>query len=58
LTCLGFRDEDVLVLNGIYCYRFGKDPELMAEWDAVLFLPTVPQRGPDPKPEGGVAPAA
>jgi hypothetical protein len=50
--------EDVRVLNGIYSYRFGKDPELMAEWDAVRFLPTRPQRGPDSKPEGGVAPAA
>ncbi|HYN21363.1 MAG TPA: hypothetical protein VE078_10420 [Thermoanaerobaculia bacterium] len=50
--------EDVRVLDGIYSYYFGKNPEVMAEWDAVRFLPAIPQRSPDSGPEGGVAPAA
>jgi hypothetical protein len=39
------------VLRGIYSFRFGEDPELMAEWDAVWFLPTRPQVGSDSKLE-------
>lgn len=50
--------EDVHLLDGIYSYYFGKSPEVMAEWDAVRFLPAIPQRSQDPGPEGGIAPAA
>ena len=50
--------EDVRLLDGIYRYYFGKNPDVMAEWEAVRFLPAIPEHKPDPGPEGGVAPAA
>ena len=57
--------EEVRVLDGINRWRFGKDPEVMAEWQAARHLP--PSRPADqpvkpkevtPTDPGRVAPAA
>jgi hypothetical protein len=57
--------EIVRVLDGINRYRFGKDPEAMAEWNAAKHIPGRPSsRAPSPPPgpttpkPGDVAPAA
>ena len=57
--------EIVRVLDGINRFRFGKDPEVMAEWNAAKHIPgprssrtpTPPVESTKPKP-GDVAPAA
>jgi hypothetical protein len=56
--------EIIRILDGINRYRFGKDPEGMAEWLAAKQIPATPTRAPSlrteatkPKP-GDVAPAA
>lgn len=51
----------VKVLDGITRYRFGMDPEMMAEWNAVKRVPGKSSRVKDgviPPSSGGVAPAA
>jgi hypothetical protein len=62
--------DQVKVLDGITRYRFGDDPEVMAEWKAVRRVPGQPQAEVTPPPTGdgvvpptsgtggGVAPAA
>lgn len=57
--------EEVRVLDGINRWRFGKDPEVMAEWQAARHLPTPsPADQPaslkevTPPDPGRVAPAA
>jgi hypothetical protein len=59
--------ELVRVLDGINRYRYGKDPELMIEWNAARTVPvqkkgtpTPPPvgEGPGSAPPGSVAPAA
>lgn len=56
--------EIIRILDGINRYRFGKDPEGLAEWNAAKQIPATPSRVPSlrveatkPKP-GDVAPAA
>jgi hypothetical protein len=48
--------EEVRVLDGINRWRFGKDPEVMAEWQAARHLPT-PSPAAQPNADR-VAPAA
>src|ERR1043166_352449 len=49
--------QDVHVLDGIYSNQFGKDPEVMAEWEAVRFILGLPQpQTPPPPAVGGEAP--
>lgn len=58
--------EIVRVLDGINRYRFGKDPEALAQWSAAKHVPGMPagRTAPSPRPEaaspkpGDVAPAA
>jgi hypothetical protein len=51
--------ELVRVVDGINRYRFRKDPEAMAAWNAVKGLPFQPKRGDaSPPGTGEVAPAA
>ena len=57
--------EEVRVLDGINRWRFGKDPEVMAEWQAARHLPIssaherpVSPDGVTPLDPGRVAPAA
>ncbi len=56
--------EIIRILDGINRYRFGKDPEGMAEWNAAKQVPALPFRTPTPRPEptppkpGDVASAA
>lgn len=57
--------EEVRVLDGINRWRFGKDPEVMAEWNAARHLPSSAPAGQPanskevtPPEAGRVAPAA
>ncbi len=57
--------DDVRVLDGINRWRFAKDPEVMAEWEAARHLPPsrpadqpVQAKGVTPGDPGRVAPAA
>jgi hypothetical protein len=57
--------EKVELLNGLNRYRFQKDPDLLAAWEAVRIIgprvrpePAGPTEGGVTPPSGGVAPAA
>ena len=55
--------DEVKVLDGITRYRFGMDPEVMGEWNAVKRVPGQPGRGKNgngasPAGNGGQAPTA
>ena len=57
--------DEVRVLDGINCWRFAKDPEVMAEWVAARHLPPsrpaeqpVQSKEVTPTIPGRVAPAA
>ena len=48
--------DQVKVLDGITRYRFGDDPEVMAEWKAVRRVPGQPQAEGTPPAGQGVVP--
>ena len=50
--------EEVRVLDGVNRWRFGKEPEILAEWLSARHLPSSAGTIPEVKPVDRVAPAA